>query len=327
MNWIEEVSAPEWLAQSAGSLRPDLCLALLGSGGGLLARAALWWSNSPPDPEDQDGGKRIGCIGQFECEDAEAGRRLLEAACARLAEAGCRRAVGPMDGDTWHAYRLVTGGWEASPRFLLETWNAPEPAEAFSLAGFEGWARYSSSELALDEPSEADRQRRERLAARLAARGVSLRPLRPEHFEAELAALYELSLEAFAENFLYTPIDLEAFLALYAPVKGRVPLDFVLVAERDGEPLGFVFAVPDALRPDLRRLVVKTLAVHPRHRHLGLGTALVEEAQERARNAGFASAIHALQYESNSSLKITRRQAGRAIREYTLFHRPLAALA
>jgi len=322
MNSIEENRSPDWLAETANSLQPDLCLGLRTPGGELLARAALWWSHSPPDPEDE--GRRIGCIGLFDCRDAESGRELLETACARLSEAGCRRAVGPMDGDTWHAYRLVTGGWEESPRFLLETWNDTVPVEAFALAGFEGWARYSSSELALAEPSDAERTRRDRLAERLAARGIALRPMRPEDFEAELEALYELSLEAFAENFLYTPIEPEPFLALYAPVKGLVPLDFVLVAERGTESLGFVFAIPDALRPDLRRLVVKTLAVHPRHRHLGLGTVLVEEAQERARATGFASAIHALQYETNTSLKITKRQAGRAIREYTLFHRPLA---
>lgn len=285
---------------------------------GSLASCALWWRNTPPDLE---GGGRIGCVGKFECADVEAGVELLQEACRRLADEGCGRVVGPMDGDTWHAYRLVSAGWDRAPRFFLEPWNPPDHVQAFERAGFTPWARFSSSAFALAAPDEVARVRHERLLARLATRGVVIRSLRFEEFEVELGRLFDLSTSAFTENFLYTPISREAFLDLYHPVRNLVRPEFVRLAEKDGEPVGFVFALPDVLAPAAGRLVVKTLAVHPRFRHLGLGTILVDVVQEAARAAGMREAVHALQHESNSSLKITGRNAGLAIREYTLYQR------
>lgn len=283
------------------------------------AHCALWWRNTPVDPE---GGGRIGCVGKFECADVEAGAALLDEACRRLADEGCRRVVGPMDGDTWHAYRLVSAGWDSAPRFFLEPWNPLEHVRAFERAGFAVWARFSSSAFVLAAPDEEARARHGRLLARLAARGVVIRGLRVNDFEEELGRLFDLSTAAFTENFLYTPVSRDAFLALYEPVRPLVRPEFVRLAEKDGEPVGFVFTVPDALASGAGRLVVKTLAVHPRFRHLGLGTILVDVVQEAARAAGFREAVHALQHENNSSLKITGRNAGMPIREYTLHHRP-----
>jgi len=287
--------------------------------GGSLASCALWWRHTPPDPED---GARVGCVGKFTCVDVDAGAALLQDACRRLAATGCQRVVGPMDGDTWHSYRLVSAGWDRTPRFFLEPWNPPEHVHAFEQAGFTAWARFSSSAFELVAPNPETRDRHERLLARLGARGVVIRPLQVDAFEEELGRLFDLSAAAFTENFLYTPIPRAEFLELYQPVRPIVRPEFVQLAEKDGEPIGFVFAVPDVLAPDAGRLVVKTLAVHPRFRHLGLGTILVDVVQEAARLAGMREAVHALQHERNSSLKITGRNAGSQIREYTLYQRP-----
>ncbi len=271
---------------------------------------------------DPDGGGRIGCVGSFECADVDAGVELLQEACMRLADAGCSRVAGPMDGDTWHAYRAVSAGWDTAPRFFLEPWNPEGIVRTFERAGFSPWAGYSSSSFALAEPDGRGRERHGRLIARLTARGVKIRGLRVEDFERELGVLYELSTVAFAGNFLYTPVTRTAFLDLYQPVRGMVRPEFVRVAEKDGAAVGFVFALPDMLAPDAGRLIVKTLAVHPRFRHLGLGTVLVDVVQEDARLAGFREAVHALQHENNASLKITGRNAGKVIRQYTLYQRP-----
>jgi GNAT superfamily N-acetyltransferase len=279
----------------------------------------MWWRNTPMDP---DGNARIGCVGRFECVDVAAGVALLHEACGRLAAEGVRRIVGPMDGDTWHAYRLVSAGWDGAPRFFLEPWNSEAPVRAFEGAGFAPWARYSSSAFALAEPEEAARVRHARLFERLESRGVSIRGIRMEAFEEELGRLFELSSAAFAGNFLYTPIAREEFLSLYELVRPLVNPAFVRFAEKDGRSIGFVFALPDVSGADAGRLIVKTLAVHPDFRHLGLGTVLVDEVQEAARAAGFHEVIHALQHETNSSLKITGRHAGVRIREYTLYQRP-----
>ena len=54
------------------------------------------------------GGRRTAAVGRFACGGAEAGMALLEEAAARLSGEGFAALVGPMDGDTWRPYRLVT---------------------------------------------------------------------------------------------------------------------------------------------------------------------------------------------------------------------------
>lgn len=308
----------EYTLEPNGGTGPDARLHCQGVDGSILTSAGLWWRRTPADP---DGGGRIGCVGNFTCEDLAAGVALLKEASRRLTDAGCARVVGPMDGDTWHKYRLVSRGWEDRPKFFLEPWNPPEFVRAFEQAGFVAWAHFSSSALAIAEPDDRATARHERLLARLSARGVTIRPLCLDAFEDELGRLFDLSLASFTGNFLYTPIDREAFLELYRPVREYVSGDFVLLAEKEGEAIGFVFAVPDVLHPEADCLIIKTLAVHPGFRHLGLGSILVEKVQHAARAQGFREVIHALQHEDNSVNKITQRNAGHQIRQYTLYHR------
>ena len=69
-------------------------------------------------------GVRTAAIGGFHCESAEAGAALLRRACDMLAGEGFGAMLGPMDGDTWHTYRVVTWS-DGSPPFLLEPTSGP----------------------------------------------------------------------------------------------------------------------------------------------------------------------------------------------------------
>lgn len=282
-------------------------------GGTTEAACSLWWRESPAHP-----GGAIGCMGHFHAVSRGSGKELLEHAASRLRQAGCRRAVGPMDGNTWRTYRLVTwSSGEAS--FFLEPTNPDWYPACFEDAGFEPWARFSSSILpldALDEPATL-RQVRERLDQD-AIRIVSLRE---EGFEKALHDIYELSLVSFADNFLYSPISENAFLSMYRRIEPLLDPDLVRLARKGETLVGFVFTFPD---PRLERtLIVKTLAVAPDRRLAGLGSYLIHKVQAKAAKRGFTRAIHALQHETNTSLKITERHGGRKLREYILFHRLL----
>lgn len=281
------------------------------------AGATLWWSEVPPWP-----GGRMGCIGEFSAPDEETAKSILWESCVRLAEQGCTVAVGPLDGSTWarHRYVIWSGG---RPPFFLEPANEPELPGWWRAAGFSELARYRSSRLELGTEAMMDG----RIRRRMEAAGVSLRKLRREEYEAALGRIHAVCLSAFAGNFLYTPLSRDRFIGMYRQVESVVREDFVWLAEAAGEVCGFVFCLADAEamkrdeRPDL---IVKTLAVMPDRRMAGLGSVLVDQAQEAARRAGFTHSIHALQHESNSSLRITARQGGEVLRRYALFSKELA---
>jgi len=65
-------------------------------------------------------------------------------------------------------------------------------------------------------------------------------------------------------------------------------------------------------------IVVKTLAVLPDREFSGLGTVLVANVHQKAKDKGFREAIHALQYEKNSSLRISQRFNSQVFRRYAL---------
>jgi GNAT superfamily N-acetyltransferase len=282
----------------------------------VIAFAALWWEEAPPLE-----GERIGCIGGFAARDETAASRLLDEAGARLREAACTLALGPMNGNTWRRHRFVIESNGRGP-FLLEPRNpAPHP-EWWRAAGFEELSRYSSSLLSLDSDPVVPPPLRDRLLRS----GVAIRPLDAARYDDELRAIHAISLRSFSNNFLYTPLEEEGFLDAYRKVKDRVDPDLVRLAEKDGKPCGFVFAIADleaAARGEKPALIVKTLAVDPDARCAGLGSLLVDEVHRLGKEKGFTEAIHALQHESNTSLKITGRHQGTPFRRYALFSKPL----
>lgn len=295
---------------------PDARVFLMTPTGSAIAHAALWW-NGTPDLE----GKRIGAIGAFAASDGEAAKVLLDGAVRRLRETGCAVAVGPMNGNTWRRHRFVIESDGRKP-FLLEPRNPMEHPQWWRQAGFEELSRYSSSLMELDGTSTISAALRNRLEKS----GMEIRHLNPDVYDDELRMIHTVSLRAFSRNFLYTPLEEEAFLQAYRKVKAHVDADLVRIAERAGEPCGFVFGIPDleaAARGEKPALIVKTLAVDPVSRCAGLGSWLVDELHGIARSKGYTEAIHALQHETNTSLKITGRHQGRVFRRYALFHQPL----
>jgi L-amino acid N-acyltransferase YncA len=156
---------------------------------------------------------------------------------------------------------------------------------------------------------------------------MTLHALDLEHFASQLRSIYEVSLAAFSQNFLYTPLSWEKFFQQYERMRSMIDPRFVLLARQDDNVVGFVFALPDMLAIAAGRepsIIVKTLAVKADRTLAGLGNWLVDECHLRARQAGYSTAIHALQFDDNSSRKITARFGGTIFREYALFHKLLA---
>ncbi|WP_367872373.1 GNAT family N-acetyltransferase [Luteolibacter sp. Populi] len=278
--------------------------------------AALWWCDVPGY-----GQHKVGAIGGFDASSEKITFQVLKGAEQRLREAGCTIAIGPMNGNTWRKHRFVIESTGRGP-FLLEPRNNPEFPAWWRAAGYGELSRYSSSVMPLDGSTAVAPA----LKARLERSGLVIRPLHADRYDEELRAIYSISLRSFASNFLYTPLEEEGFLNGYRKVKNLVDPDLVRIAEKHGRPCGFVFAIADleaAARGEKPALVVKTLAVDPESRCAGLGSLLVDEVHRLGREKGFTEAIHALQHETNTSLKITGRHHGKPIRRYALFSKLL----
>jgi len=277
------------------------------------ARCSLWWTNAP-----LYSGHRLGVIGHYAARDDAAAGQLLTHACRELAARGCTLAVGPMDGNTWRRYRLVTERG-SEPPFFLEPDNPDAWPGQFAAQGFTPLAQYYSA-LNTDLSRQA-----ERVAERwryLELLGVRIRPFAMDRFEEELRAIYRVSVVALTQNFLYTPISEAEFVAQYQKVRPFLRSDLILMAEREGRLLGYMFTLPNVAEKPVRTVILKTVVVLPERASAGLGAVLVDRAQQVARELGYTRAIHALMHETNRSRNISRHTAT-VFRRYTLFAKPL----
>jgi GNAT superfamily N-acetyltransferase len=267
---------------------------------------------------------RSGLVGHYEALDRGAGAALLAAACRELAAAGVARVLGPMNGSTWSRYRLALPAEPGDPvgepaYFAAEPRNPFDYPAHFDDAGFRIAARYESR---IDDLAE-DAADAKQVAARVAEAGFSLRPLDLDGFDAELDLMFALSLESFAENLYYTPIDRAAFRAMYEPLRRLMDPEFVLVAlDREERPCGYLFAFADPAsaagdRPG--RVIAKTVAVSPRARGHGLANHMLDRIRWAARRRGHREMIHALMHVANVSTRMSSRHGGRIFRRYALW--------
>lgn len=266
-------------------------------GGEPVARVAAWRSPS------------LGILGLFEALDGhpEAVAKLFREAAGWLDR---ETVVGPMDGDTWHRYRVNVGPFDEPP-FLGEPYNPPYYEALWTANGFSVLERYSSKRV---DPAAVVVFLEDKRNTALAA-GYRLRSLDRGRFRDELRTIYELSRRIFDRNFLYSEISEDDFLRLYDGAERLIDPELVLFAHApDGEPAGFLFAYPDRGGA----VDFKTLGVLPGHRRSGVAAALFYEGHRRAAEKGFRIANHCLFKEGNPSGDLDGG-AGSLLRTYHLY--------
>jgi len=294
---------------------PDLCLTME-QDDLIHGRCSLWWHAAPALEHH-----RVGCIGHYAAATEVAGRALVEAACGRLREAGCTLAVGPLDGNTWRRYRLLTErGTE--PPYFLEPDNPDDWPTHFERSGFTALAQYYSSRC--DDISLLTG--RAWIDRNFIDGGYSIRTFDPGHATAELERLWRVASDAFEGAFLYSPLSAADFAAMYERLLPVARPELILMAELGSEPVGFCFGVPDLLQASrgevIDTVILKTLAVVRRLQGRGLGVWLFDRTIAAARALGYRRVINALMHEANGSRKLGRPHM-RDFRRYTLFARPL----
>ncbi len=251
-------------------------------------------------------GARTAALGQFVCERAEAGAKLIREAMAKLKAEGFGAVLGPMDGNTWGKHRLVTES-DGRAAFLMEPGNPAHYVDAFETSGLGVVSRYVSAVRPADIAPRGSG----------APKGLRLRTFDAARAEDELTRIHALSLQAFAANHFYQPIAVEDFLASYRPVLGAIDPELVLLAEDEAGGLAaFLFALPNyAEGPKPASVILKTYASQVK----GAGSMLANAFHERAAEKGFSEVIHALMHESNLSALHSDKTGGKVFRRYALW--------
>lgn len=244
-----------------------------------------------------------------------------------LKKEGIETIIGPLNGTTWNTYRYVTEKGNGRP-FLLEPWNEDYSVSLFEKLDFKHLAGYISTVM---EGMNSDGRKNLNKKIEKLKKFDYYEDIRVESAENKdlltvLNKVYDLTVEAFKNNFLYSELEREIFLKMYLSYEDKIVKKFFKMLYLRDELIGYVFGIPDYTELGYKRkidtVILKTIAVSPEYNGKGMGYILINSLIEEAEKEGYENVIYALMHESNVSKNIGLL-LGNMLRRYTLFIKEL----
>ncbi len=279
------------------------------------AEAVCYFENTP-----KVNNKNIGCIGEFSCEDKQSGIKLLKKCEEILKEKKVEQIIAPMNGNTWKKYRTLkyTNG---DDQFLLENVNPIEHNEILMEAGYKELYTYTSTKGLIENAYNSEIL--DIAEEKIKKENITIRNFNKENYMEDLKKIYNVSKMSFSRNPFYTQIEEDEFLEQYLPYINMIDEQLILIAEKEGKEIGFVFCIPNFNElkegKELKTLILKTVAVLPEYEHLAIGNILLRKISEIAKRKNFKEWIFAFMYSDNTSQKMAQRNNTEVIREYAIY--------
>jgi GNAT superfamily N-acetyltransferase len=192
----------------------------------------------------------IGCFGMFESiDDEQVARALLDAAADWLRARGRDTLRGPIDYSLNYACGLLVDGFDSPPRIMMGH-NPPYYERLLLACGLQkakdlyAWWYDDSNDML-----KVWGQRAERLAAR---GRVQVRSMNLADLDAEIERCKAVYNAAWQSNWGFVKMTDAEFKHLAKQLKMIAIAELLLLAEVDGEPVGFSLTLPDlneAIRP------------------------------------------------------------------------------
>jgi GNAT superfamily N-acetyltransferase len=186
---------------------------------------------------------QTGFWGYFECEnEPEAARALFDAAEGWLKEKGLARALGPVNPSINDPCGLLIDGFGWSP-FVLMTYNPPFYPALVEARGYRksmdllAWILIHDAlnRLKIDRVVEVVRKRS----------NAVLRPVNLSRFNDEIKVIQEIYNDGWENNWGFVPMTNDEVRFMAEELKPVLLPWFASIAEVDGRPVGFAFALPD----------------------------------------------------------------------------------
>lgn len=173
-------------------------------------------------------------------DDGEVFGRLLDRACAWLAERGIERVRGPFNFSTNHDCGLLVEGFDSPPSIMMPH-GLPYYAGRVEAAGFDPVQDLLAYRVASDFPVPRGMQ------SLLDKSGdqIRLRPLDRKHKDADFLVIREIFNDAWANNWEFVPFSESEILDIGNTLVHLVEADFVQIAEIDGQPAGMIVLLPN----------------------------------------------------------------------------------
>lgn len=195
-------------------------------------------------------GTNLGCFGMFESvDDHRVAHALFEAAAGWLRSRGRDEMMGPIDYSINYPCGLLIEGFNHPPRVmmnhnppyyvdLLQSWGLEKKKDLYAW-----WFVGTGQELPRWE------KRVERLLTRS---GITIRPFCRKDFDSEVDRCQRIYAATRYDQWGFVELTNDEFRYFGKRLAQFADPNMVLIAEREGQPVGFAITVPDlneAIRP------------------------------------------------------------------------------
>lgn len=185
---------------------------------------------------------KTGFFGFFDCvNDPSVAGALFDKAALYLKEKGMETMRGPMNFSTNEECGFLLEGFDEPPCIMMP-YNPPyynELSEGYGMMKIKDLFAYIYE--VQDELPEKVR----RVAAIAEKRGIIARPMNMKRFKAEMMIFKEVYHSAWENNWGFIPMTDEELDYMSARLKQIIVPEMVVIAEKDGTPVGFMGLVPD----------------------------------------------------------------------------------
>lgn len=286
-----------------------------------------------------------GFFGFFDTvDDYKVSKKLLDAAFGFLKAKNIKRVIGPVNFSTNDPSGLLVDGFERPPQLMM-TFNKPYYASHLEKYGFTKRMDLLAYWFDIDTIPKRISSLAKNIEARLKRNNIIIRTINLKDFKNEVKKIREIYNQAWDKNWGFVPMTDKEFDYVAKDMKLMLDKNFVLIAEKDGLPIGFALALPninDILisvkkgrlfptgifkllfnKKKIKSLRVLTLGILEKYRTLGIEVCLYTRIQQKAREKGYIGGEASWVLETNEMMNRELKNIGSsAYKTYRLYERP-----
>ena len=268
--------------------------------------------------------RKVGHFGFFESiENFEVTKALLDTAVEWTKERGLTDILGPTNYSTNETCGTLVEGFEMSPTLMM-TYNPPYYDEFIKKYGFIKDMDLLSYWIKTEDLPEKLTRLSSKILERLNNKGITIRKPNMKDFSSEIKRVFKVYNKAWEKNWGFVPFTEEEFQHTANDMKLALDPDFLLIAEHDGEPIGFSLSLPDMnqafkkvkrgrLLPfgifkllyqkrKINRMRVLTLGIVEKYRKLGIDAYFYMKAFEECERKGYTGGEASWILENNEMM-------------------------
>lgn len=287
---------------------------------------------------------KVGFFGFFDfINDKEVAETLLDTAIARLMKSGLEVARGPYSPTINDECGLLVDGFESSP-FVLMTFNPPYYLTIYDQLGLKRARDLHAFYISAGEQSPELIEKVVKRAKRNS--GLNLRPIDLKKLDRELPILQKLYNETLDRNWGYVPITYEDLECTAKDLKDIADPNMILIAEKEGLPVGFSLVLPNineflwkarnvkgifrflkvawlikTSSPKEARLTI--LGVHPQYRNSGIAALFYHETLARGKKKFIGGELSWIDEDNKEIMHAITVMGGKKYKSYRIFERVL----